>query len=219
MASNKQLKANKANAQRSTGPRTQAGKARSRLNSRKHGLTARLLVIGDEDPEQFEALRAALVEEFRPSSGMAQELVERLATLLWRLRRVPVLEAAIFEALRGEQKAVPDKEAERRRRLAAASRRFLPNLPEKNEEKEDEDIAPALRPDEQARDDRRIIGLALIKDGQHHDTLGKLSRYEVSLMNGLRNTLQTLNFVQNLESESRLTAMAPRLHQQDKRES
>jgi len=60
MASTEQLRANKANAQKSTGPRTQAGKQRSRLNARQHGLTAKLLVIGDEDPADFDELRASL---------------------------------------------------------------------------------------------------------------------------------------------------------------
>ena len=48
MASEKQLEANLANAQKSTGPRTNAGKARARLNSRKYGLTAKTLIIVGE---------------------------------------------------------------------------------------------------------------------------------------------------------------------------
>jgi hypothetical protein len=52
-----------ANAKRSTGPQTRAGKARSRLNAVKHGLTAKDIVIGDEDPKEFEALRSALTAD------------------------------------------------------------------------------------------------------------------------------------------------------------
>ncbi len=77
MASRKQLEANRENAKRSTGPKSQAGKARSRVNSRKHGLTAKTLVIGDEDPAQFDKLRAELMQEFDPQSGLECELVER----------------------------------------------------------------------------------------------------------------------------------------------
>jgi hypothetical protein len=87
MTTNKQLLANKENGKKSTGPRSQAGKARSRLNSRKHGLTAKTLVIGDEDPAQFHKLRAELMEEYDPQSALECELVERLSSLLWRLRR------------------------------------------------------------------------------------------------------------------------------------
>ena len=102
MASDKQLRANRSNAKRSTGPRSQSGKARSRLNSRKHGLTAKTLVIGDEDPAQFEKLRAELMEEYDPQSALECELVERLSSLLWRLRRIPAFEAAIIDARRAE---------------------------------------------------------------------------------------------------------------------
>ena len=53
MASNKQLEANRTNAKNSTGPRSQAGKARSSLNSRKHGLTAKTLIIVGENAEDL----------------------------------------------------------------------------------------------------------------------------------------------------------------------
>ena len=98
MASAKQLAANRANARRSTGSRTALGKARSRMNSCTHGLTAQTIVIGDEDPNEFDVLRERLEEDFQPRSGMEQELVERLAGLMWRLRRIPTFEAALIEA-------------------------------------------------------------------------------------------------------------------------
>ena len=79
MATNKQLEANKQNAKKSTGPRSQAGKARSRLNSRKHGLTAKTLIIDGECADDFEQLRAELMEQYDPQSAMECELVERLA--------------------------------------------------------------------------------------------------------------------------------------------
>ena len=93
MASSKQLQANRVNAGKSTGPRTQVGKARSRLNSRKHGLTAKTLIIVGENAEDFEELRSALVEQYDPQSALEFELVERLAGILLRLRRVPFFEA------------------------------------------------------------------------------------------------------------------------------
>ena len=98
MASRKQLEANRRNAKRSTGPRSQTGKARSRLNSRKHGLTAKMLVIGGENADQFEELRGELLQQHDPQTALECELVERLAGLLWRLRRVPFFEAAIIDA-------------------------------------------------------------------------------------------------------------------------
>ena len=68
------------------------GKARSRLNSRKHGLTAKTLIIVGEHAEDFEELRSALFEQYDPQSALEFELVERLARILFRLRRVPFSE-------------------------------------------------------------------------------------------------------------------------------
>ena len=100
MTSNKQLQANRRNAQRSTGPRSPEGKARSRLNSRKHGLTAKMLIIVGECADDFDQLRTGLIDEHDPQSVLECELVERLAGILWRLRRVPFFETAILDARR-----------------------------------------------------------------------------------------------------------------------
>ena len=89
MASPKQIEANKANAKLSTGPKSKDGKERSRMNSRKHGLTAKMLVIAGENEDDFDQLRADLTDEHDPQSALEAELVERLAGILWRLRRVP----------------------------------------------------------------------------------------------------------------------------------
>lgn len=113
MASEKQLEANRTNAQKSTGPRTNAGKAHSRLNSRKHGLTAKTLVIVGENADDFDHLRAELMNEHDPQSALECELVERLAGILWRLRRLPFFEAAILDA-RQAQVAGDMREEERR---------------------------------------------------------------------------------------------------------
>ena len=98
MASKKQLQANRTNARKSTGPKSQGGKARSRLNSRKHGLTAKMLVIVGECADDFDQLRSDLMDEHDPQSATEAELVERLAGILWRLRRLPSFEAAILRA-------------------------------------------------------------------------------------------------------------------------
>ena len=79
MPSNKQLEANRANARKSTGPRTEAGKARSRPNSRKHGLTAKTLIIVGENASDFDELRTELLREYDPQSALECEFVERLA--------------------------------------------------------------------------------------------------------------------------------------------
>jgi hypothetical protein len=98
MASEKQVEANRANARKSTGPKTAEGRARSRANAWKHGLTASTLIIVGEEPDEFDELRAALIDSYDPQSPWERELVERLAGIFWRLRRVPFWEAAIIDA-------------------------------------------------------------------------------------------------------------------------
>ena len=75
MATKAQLEANRTNARRSSGPKTPSGKARSSMNSVKHELTAKTIVIGYEDPAQFELLLKALEEQYNPRSLLARELV------------------------------------------------------------------------------------------------------------------------------------------------
>src|SRR6516165_5221379 len=98
MTSQDRIEANRITAKRSTGPRTTSGKARSSLNARKHGLTGKNIVIGDEDPKEFDALRAALEHDLQPSTAYESELVDRAAGLFWRLRRIPAIEAAIVKS-------------------------------------------------------------------------------------------------------------------------
>src|SRR5262245_55553097 len=64
----RQLEANRLNARRSSGPRTQEGKGRARMNALRHGLTAKSIVIGDEDPKEFEDLRAKLQHDLQPKT-------------------------------------------------------------------------------------------------------------------------------------------------------
>ena len=96
MTSRKQIAANRRNARKSTGPRTHRGKAAARLNSLKHGLSARIIVLPHEDPRAYERQRDELFERLGPAGALECELVERLAQLLWRLARAPIAEAAVF---------------------------------------------------------------------------------------------------------------------------
>jgi hypothetical protein len=81
MRSKQRLEANRANAKRSTGPSTEPGKARSKMNALKHGLAAKAVVIDGEDPREFEALRAGLERDFDTQTMTEQELVGDLAAL------------------------------------------------------------------------------------------------------------------------------------------
>src|SRR4029434_2516276 len=87
MTSSRQIEANRRNAKLSTGPVTAEGKQRSRRNAIRHGLTAETLIDALEDAEDYAAFEMAVTADFEASSAVERELVLRLASLLWRLRR------------------------------------------------------------------------------------------------------------------------------------
>ena len=182
MATRKQIEANRANAKKSTGPRTTTGKHRSRLNSRKHGLTAKLLVIGEEDPAEFETLRDELMVEYDPQTPSAFELVEYLASLFWRLRRVPFYEAAVFAARRAQvTEELVEGDGRRPARVQLSG----------EQGDGDDEMSDAYL--------MICVGRTLIKDGVWNDALGKLSRHEASLLNALRKTLAMLEEVSDAQ--------------------
>ena len=89
MATRKQVEANRRNASRSTGPRTDEGKAASRLNATRHGIRASDPVVPHlERQEDWEAHRLGMVESLRPIGRLEEMLVERAAELSWRTNRV-----------------------------------------------------------------------------------------------------------------------------------
>ncbi len=97
----KQVKANRANATKSTGPRTAEGKARVRLNAIKHGPRAeQVVVLGGptaEDPAEFDSLLSGMLDDCKPAGALERVLVERLAVSYWRLRRAYRFEARAIE--------------------------------------------------------------------------------------------------------------------------
>jgi len=95
MATQKQIDANRRNAQKSTGPRTPEGKASVRLNAVRHGLRARTIVLNAEKEEEFQDLCAGLETAWRPIDQPEQIQVEAMAIAYWKLARLE-REAAIF---------------------------------------------------------------------------------------------------------------------------
>jgi hypothetical protein len=96
MPTEKQLAANRLNARNSTGPRTEHGKRRSRRNAFRHGLTAETVINVLEDQADYEALAAAINADYRPRTNFELELIARLVSLLWRLRRAVAIESGLL---------------------------------------------------------------------------------------------------------------------------
>ena len=99
MASEAQVEANRANAQKSTGPRTPEGKAVVAQNAVRHGLRAETALLLGEDQGEYGGFRTALLEELAPEGVRELELAGRIADLSWRLRRAGRYQDAVLDAL------------------------------------------------------------------------------------------------------------------------
>jgi hypothetical protein len=99
MATKAQIKANRENARKSTGPRTDEGKAAVSKNAVKHGLFAEEAVIFGEDPADYDALHDEILAELAPSGVMETLLAERVVSLTWRLHRAERLMNQVINEL------------------------------------------------------------------------------------------------------------------------
>jgi hypothetical protein len=97
MTSLRQIEANRRNARRSTGPITEEGKRRSRCNAVRHELTAETVISALEDAEDYGAFETAVAAGFDAETAVERELVLRLASLLWRLRRATAIDTGFLE--------------------------------------------------------------------------------------------------------------------------
>ena len=114
MTTRAQMKANRNNAKKSTGPRTEEGKTRSAKNALKHGLLARDTVLPGEDPADFDNQLSALEADIQPANSLEFELVRQIAGTQWRMRRLTRLEtgflaAAVDDQRRHLEKRRPDE--------------------------------------------------------------------------------------------------------------
>jgi soluble lytic murein transglycosylase-like protein len=103
MSTDKQIAANRLNAQKSTGPRTPEGRAAVRLNGVKHGLYAETLVLPGESESEFTALLESYEAEHQPATPTEEALVQQLTMAMWRLRRLYHAEAAFLARERKSQ--------------------------------------------------------------------------------------------------------------------
>ena len=126
MASERQIAANRRNALKSTGPRTEAGKARSRRNAITHGLNAHIETLPDEEKGAFEDRLNAWKAALQPWTPYEDDLIRRLAGYSWRLDRAERVQTALIAD------AITDaSETENRQKREAfgdAARRLLPDF-------------------------------------------------------------------------------------------
>ena len=161
MATQKQIEANRRNALSSTGPKTQDGKRRTRHNAVRHGLTAETVVVALEDIQDYQAFEASVVADYDARTAVERELVLRLASLLWRIRRATAIETDLLQIqaeILHERRCMMENPSEGEQKLYGIVYRAL---------------RPAMRPDKSEPWDR---GDDHDKKQIHNDPLQVLSR-------------------------------------------
>jgi hypothetical protein len=96
VVSSNKVRANRDNAKRSTGPKTLSGKEKVSGNALTHGLTAEKHVIIGESIEEFNTFKDSMFKVYEPLGAHEEEIFIKLVELLWRLRRVGVIETGIY---------------------------------------------------------------------------------------------------------------------------
>lgn len=97
---------NRENSLHSTGPRTEAGKQRTRLNALRHGLTGQTIVLPSEDLAAYQTFTKRFFDDLRPKGVLEQELVQTLADCKWRINRASAM-ANTLESLGIVEAAYP----------------------------------------------------------------------------------------------------------------
>jgi len=151
MPTQRKAQASRRNAQLSTGPKTPGGKAIVSRNAVKHGLASRIVVLPEENREDFLTLLEAFHAEFQPASPFEESLVFQLAAADWRLRRVARIEVGLF----GDR---------------------LDDLRDDLELEAPEPEPDGLPGEEQFREDTRLLGRAFRRNCSS-ETFVKLLRY------------------------------------------
>jgi hypothetical protein len=151
MATPQQIDANRRNALKSTGPKTPQGKAATSMNSLRHGLRARTVVLPGESREEFNQLCDDLEREWQPLSRTAQFYLEQMAVSQWKLTRMEVAEAAILQKpLTAKTKfALLDRLWQAQCRLEhsyARAQRELERLQDRRPQYLEDDAQPAAKP-------------------------------------------------------------------------
>ncbi len=186
MSSLKQIEANRRNALKSTGPITEEGKERSRCNAVRHGLTAETVIGSLEAAEDYEAFEAAVIADYDAQTAVQRELVLRLASILWRLRRSTAIESALFEAMAGDLHSAPSTNSAVGKVIAISRRRTVPIT------------SPGTYSAENALDEfvcaPEDLAKAFIRLTAHGTfPLDRLSRYEHMLWRQARQLVSTLH--------------------------
>src|SRR5271169_2719201 len=204
MTSLRQIESNRRNALRSTGPKTETGKQRSSKNAVRHGLTAETVIEPLEDPEDYMAFEQAVTADYEAETAVERELVLRLASLLWRLRRSTLIETGLLqiqhEVLR-EHPTRPNTPPARDCTLVAALRigrsanvvRPLDACSGNYSINSETFANTSTKPEPQVPEPRFDIAQRFVRvSNLDNNAFERLGRYEMALWRQIRQTLFTL---------------------------
>jgi hypothetical protein len=201
MTSDRKAEANRRNALKSTGPKTPEGKAAVRLNALKHGLLSEEILLPGEDEEALRELTESLRTELQPVGELEDLLVDRITSLLWRLRRLGQVEAGIFA---WERSGALAEQAERVARTYEGhyDAEFLKDalatmdVTVTDKEKHEEALSRARQFRNEQKAEAATLGRTFARDADKANAFSKLSRYETTIERGLYKALHELQRLQ-----------------------
>ena len=190
MASQRQLKANRRNALKSTGPRTAEGKAIVARNAMTHGLRAQHVLIEGESEEEFEQFREAMVAYYEPVGVLEESLVGKIVVGFWRQWRARRIENEIMYCL-GEEPA--ESKAGQLPFRMVITKTYEGGRHEREEAggSRPEDELDRVRPRR-----RRTLGEAVMAGLEGAGILNKFIRYEAHIDRMLSRSIRELERVQ-----------------------
>ena len=187
MTSAKQIEANRKNAARSTGPRSEEGKKRTALNALQHGLTAETPVLPTESPDRYDAFRFQMIKDLAPKGAIEEQLALEIVDLSWRLKRGTTLELGVLAMgvadlderfYRDRQRKIEVRESD----VLAARVGIGDDVIEVLHEDAHDMLSVQIDDAEDVqRSDEVRLASAFVEDAAGPNALGKLSRHETSL--------------------------------------
>ncbi len=210
MPTRKQLEANRRNANKSTGPRTRAGKALSSRNALKHGLCAEQVLLPDEDEGEYERLGEQLIDDFSPVGALETTLVQTLAADLWRIGRIRKIEVGVLAwQLHEIESNRAYERAESYEDFAGPSMDLsMDSTIITDREKYDEAMSAHTRAKAEQRKEIPTLGQAFLNDADGPNALSKISRYEAAIWRSIYRTLHELQRLQAARSGAEVFAPA-----------
>jgi hypothetical protein len=127
MPSPLQYAANRLNAEKSHGPTSPEGRARSSMNALRHGLTARVVVLPSEDMDAYQAFSKEIVDSLDPQTPVERQFAQTIADNQWRVNRIRSIEDGMLGMGHFEQSGDSDADNPEIHSAMTAARAFREN--------------------------------------------------------------------------------------------